>query len=274
MKTTTKKNLSLPTVLLLCIGIFAGCSETETYYENEETELYTNAVSFETEGEASNGEIILGEISYIGNSYLSLTTYESDTEITDYTEVDVSALTLVGGLEYVYPNSNTQYYMVSSATLVSAAFEDLTADCMIAASYASDGTQQIIILKNAADEDSKEETASIESDTEELMLPVETYVVAQVSAVNSDGTLTLLNYVSIEDSIEYTIDDFFAADLTQFASDETYFDYQIPEDALIYLVEDETADEITADYIITGDILVIHTDDDGVTNIVVYPAET
>ena len=93
----------------------------------------------------------------------------------------------------------------------------------------------------------------------------------------------MLNYVAIEDALEYTIEDYFAADLTQFDSDGTYSDYTIPEDAIIYLVEtsedpelteDSIADEITADYIIVSDMLVIYTDDFGVTNIVVYPAET
>ena len=82
--------------------------------------------------------------------------------------------------------------------------------------------------------------------------------------------------------MEYTIEDYFTADLTQFDSDGTYSDYTIPDDAVIYLVEtsedpelteDGIADEITADYIIVSDMLVIYTDDSGVTNIVVYPAE-
>lgn len=277
---TKKKYLSLLMALLLCVGIFSGCSDTSDTYDEDDPGTSTN-----TNGELDEivqAEDVLGEVTYVGTSYLSLTTYESASEITDYAAVDVSSLTEVGSMEYVYPDTNAEYYKVSSAMLVSASYEDLAAGCMIAVTTGSDGTQQIIILEEAADEDLTDDTATEETEDDGEMLPVDTYVVAEVTAVNEDGSLTLLNYVSIEDALEYTIEDYFAADLTQFDSDGTYSDYTIPEDAIIYLVEtsedpelteDGIADEITADYIIVSDMLVIYTDDFGVTNIVVYPAE-
>lgn len=266
--------------LLLCVGIFSGCSGTSDIYDEDDPG--TSANTNDELDESVQAEDVLGEVTYVGTSYLSLTTYESASEITDYTAVDVSSLTEVGGMEYVYPDANAEYYKVSSAMLVSASYEDLAAGCMIAVTTGSDGTQQIIILEEAADEDLTDDTATEETEDDGEMLPVDTYVVAEVAAVNEDGSLTLLNYVSIEDALEYTIEDYFAADLTQFDSDGTYSDYTIPEDAIIYLVEtsedpelteDGIADEITADYIIVSDMLVIYTDDFGVTNIVVYPAE-
>ena len=277
---TKKKYLSLLMALLMCIGIFSGCSGTsDTYYEDDPG---TSANTNDELDESIQAEDVLGEVTYVGTSYLSLTTYESASEITDYAAVDVSSLTEVGGMEYVYPDANAEYYKVSSAMLVSASYEDLAAGCMIAVTTGSDGTQQIIILEEVADEDLTDDAATEETEDDGEMLPVDTYVVAEVTAVNEDGSLTLLNYVAIEDALEYTIEDYFAADLTQFDSDGTYSDYTIPEDAIIYLVEtsedpelteDGIADEITADYIIVSDMLVIYTDDFGVTNIVVYPAE-
>lgn len=277
---TKKKYLSLLMALLLCVGIFSGCSDTSDTYDEDDPGTSTN-----TNGELDEivqAEDVLGEVTYVGTSYLSLTTYESASEITDYAAVDVSSLTEVGGMEYVYPDANAEYYKVSSAMLVSASYEDLAAGCMIAVTTGSDGTQKIIILEEAADEDLTDDTATEETEDDGEMLPVDTYVVAEVAAVNEDGSLTLLNYVAIEDALEYTIEDYFAADLTQFDSDGTYSDYTIPDDAIIYLVEtsedpelteDGIADEITADYIIVSDMLVIYTDDFGVTNVVVYPAE-
>lgn len=277
---TKKKYLSLLMALLMCIGIFSGCSGTSDTYDEDDPG--TSANTNDELDESVQAEDVLGEVTYVGTSYLSLTTYESASEITDYAAVDVSSLTEVGGMEYVYPDANAEYYKVSSAMLVSASYEDLAAGCMIAVTTGSDGTQQIIILEEAAAENLTDDTATEETEDDGEMLPVDTYVVAEVTAVNEDGSLTLLNYVSIEDALEYTIEDYFAADLTQFDSDGTYSDYTIPEDAIIYLVEtsedpelteDGIADEITADYIIVSDMLVIYTDDFGVTNIVVYPAE-
>ena len=279
---TTKTYLALLTALLVCVSIFVGCSDTGSNYDNSDTSLNTSTNSDDEVDEIVETEDVLGKVTYVGTSYLSLTTYESASMITDYATVDVSSLTEVGGMEYVYPDTNAEYYKVSSAMLVSASYEDLAAGCMIAVTTGSDGTQQIIILKEAADEDLTDDAATEETEDDGEMLPVDTYVVAEVTAVNEDGSLTLLNYVSIEDALEYTIEDYFAADLTQFDSDGTYSDYTIPDDAIIYLVEtsedpelteDGIADEITADYIIVSDMLVIYTDDFGVTNIVVYPAE-
>lgn len=279
---TKKGYLALLMVLAICVGMFTGCSGSNSTYDDDDEDLGTLSNADTNTDDAVEAEDVIGEVTYVGTSYLSLSTYESTSEITDYTTLDTSTLTEVGGMEYVYPDEAAEYYKVDSATLVAASYEDITAGCIIAAVTDETGIQQIIILKEAADEDLTDDAATEETEDDGEMLPVDTYVVAEVTAVNEDGSLTLLNYVSIEDAMEYTIEDYFAADLTQFASDGTYSDYVIPVDAVIYLIEnsddpelteDGIADEITADYIIAGDMLVIYTDDYGVTNIVVYPAE-
>lgn len=280
---TKKGYLALVMVLVLCIAMFTGCSDTNSTYDDEEDIGTINSV--ETTDDTDDNietEDVIGEVTYVGSSYLSLSTYESESEITDYVSLDVSTLTEVGGMEYVYPDDAAEYYMVSNATLVSAAYEDITAGCIIAVTTDSSGIQQIIILTTAEEEESQEDTSTENTEDDGDMLALETYIVAEVTAVNEDGSLTLLNYVSIEDAIEYTIEDYFAADLTQFDSDGSYSDYVVPKDAVIYLIEtsedpelteDGYVDEITSDYIIVGDMLVIYTDEYGVTNIVVYPAE-
>ena len=279
---TKKGYLALLMVLAICVGMFTGCSGSNSTYDDDDEDLGTLSNADTNTDDAVEAEDVIGEVTYVGTSYLSLSTYESTSEITDYTTLDTSTLTEVGGMEYVYPDDSAEYYTVSSATLVSAAYEDITAGCIIAVTTDTYGIQQIIILQAAEDEEVPDDTATEETEDDGEMLAVDTYIVAEVTAVNEDGSLTLLNYVSIEDAMEYTIEDYFAADLTQFASDGTYSDYVIPVDAVIYLIEnsddpelteDGIADEITADYIIAGDMLVIYTDDYGVTNIVVYPAE-
>lgn len=281
---TKKGYLALLMVLTICVGMFTGCSDSNSAYDDdqENTGTTNNADTTDDTDETVEAEDVIGEVTYVGTSYLSLSTYESSSEIADYATLDTSTLTEVGGMEYVYPDDTAEYYMVSSATLVSATYEDITAGCIIVVTTDASGTQQIIILKDVEDEEVLDDAATEETGDDGEMLPVDTYVVAEVTAVNEDGSLTLLNYVSIEDAMEYTIEDYFTVDLTQFTPDETYSDYEIPADAVIYLIEnsddpelaeDGIADEITADYIIAGDMLVIYTDDYGVTNIVVYPAE-
>lgn len=266
---TKKKYLTFLMTLLLCLSFFTGCSSTSSANDDdqEDTSLTVNA---DDESEDSiQEEDIIGEVTYVGSSYLSLTTYESASEITDYTSVDVSTLTEAGGMKYVYPDDTAEYYKVDSAALVSASYEELTVGCMIAVTTGSDGVQQIIILKEAEDGELTDDTATEESGDDGETLLADTYVVAEVTAINDDGSLSLLNYVSTEDAIE----DYTAVDFTQFISDGTYSDYVIPDGSVVYLVEDSELTQLTADYIVVGDMLVIYTDEAGVTNLMIYPAE-
>ena len=268
--------LALLMVLVLCIGMFTGCSDINSAYNDDEDDIGTlnNADSTDDTDDIIETEDVIGEVTYVGASYMSLSTYESESEITDFATLDTSTLTEVGGMEYVYPDESAEYYMVSSATLVSAAYEDITAGCIIAVTTDASGTQQIIILKDAENEEALDVAATEETEDDGEMLPVDTYVVAEVTAVNEDGSLSLLNYVSTEDALEYTIEDYAVVDFTQFSSDETTSEYVIPDDSIVYLVENGELTELTADYIIAGDMLVIYTDEFGVTNIIVYPANT
>ena len=143
---TKKAYLALLMVLVLCISMFAGCSDTNSTYDDEEDlGAVSNADTTNDTDETVEAEDVIGEVTYVGTSYMSLSTYESESEITDYATLDTSTLTEVGGMEYVYPDEAAEYYMVSSATLVSATYEDITAGCIIAVTTDTSGIQQIII---------------------------------------------------------------------------------------------------------------------------------
>ncbi len=272
---TKKGYLALLMVLVLCIGMFTGCSDTNSTYDDSEEDNGTvnNADTTDDTDDIIETEDVIGEVTYVGTSYLSLSTYKSADEITNYASLDVSTLTEAGGMEYVYPDDSAEYYMVSSATLVSASYENITAGCLIAVTADASGVQQIIILKTANEEEKQEEPSTVDTEDDGKMPAVETYIVAEVSAVNEDGSLSLLNYVSIEDDPEYTIDDYAAVDFTQFGPDGTAENYAIDDGCVVYLVENGELTEFTADHISAGDMLVIYSDEYGVSNIVVYPAE-
>lgn len=271
----TKKGIvSVLMVLSLLAGVLAGCSDTNSTYDDYQNDTSISTNNDDTQDVVTVAEDVIGEVTYVGDSYLSLTTYESGGTVSDYAALDVSTLTEVGGMDYVYPEADTEYYTVSDAMLVAAAYEDITAGCLIAVTTDTNGVQQIIILKEAADEEVADDTEVEDAAAEDETLDLTTYAVAKVSSINDDGSLTLLNYVSNEDALEYTIEDYTDVDFSQFSSDETTSDYVISEDSIFYLVESGETTEMTADGILVGDMLVIYTDEYGVTYIFVHPAET
>ncbi len=153
---------------------------------------------------------------------------------------------------------------MSEGALVPAAADDVVAGCLIAVTTDDDGAQQIIILKTAdeATEDDEDETAGTEEDAD---------VIAEVTAVNDDGTLELTIYDVVDDTVEIT--DYAAVDLDNYTVSETTETYTIADDAIISVVEEGVFTETTSAEIVAGDFIVIYTDDDGVTNIAVYHAE-
>ena len=261
----TKSLLALLMVLALCLGIFAGCGTT-TSNNNDDDDTGTtqgNLTDDDDETLTDAPEDIIGKVTYVGTSYLSVSTYESESKITDYAALDTSTLTDAGATEYVYPEDSATYYTVSSGTLVSATADDVVTGCMIAVTAADDGTQQIIILKTA-DENSNDTTD--ETDTDE-----ETETVAEVTAINDDGTLELTIFDVVDDTLKIT--DYADVDLDNYTASEITETYTIADETVIAVVEEGVLTETTSDEIVTGDMLVIYTDDYDISNIVVYHAE-
>lgn len=263
-----KSLLAIMMAMLLCVGIFAGCSSTQTNTNTNDDDDNAGTTSSsntsDDDDDTTVAEDVLGEVTYVGTSYLSLTTYESESEITDYATLDTDTLTEAGSTEYVYPDDTVTYYKVSEGALVSATADDVVAGCLIAVTTDDDGAQQIIILKTADEttEDDENETTDTEEDAD---------VVAEVTAVNDDGTLELTIYDVVDDTVEIT--DYAAVDLDNYTVSEATETYTIADDAVIAVVEEGVLTETTSEEIVAGDFLVIYTDEEGVTNIAVYHAE-
>ena len=258
--------LALLMVMLLCVSLFAGCSSTTTNNSNDDDDTSTTAGTSdtdETEGTSDDTdtvEDVIGEVTYVGTSYLSVSTYTADDEVTDYAALDTSTLTADGSTKYIYPEDDATYYTVSDGTLVSATSDDVTEGCMIAVTTDDDGNQQIIVLTTTEDDDSTDNKDN-------------TDVVAEVADVNDDGTLSLILFTLSEDASDYVISDYAAVELDKYCATETTEEYTIPDDCVISLAEDSVLTETTSDEIAVGDTLIIYTDEDGITNIAVYHAE-
>ena len=260
-----KSLLAIMLAMLLCIRIFAGCSTTNNGGSNDSDTTQNNQSDTSDDGTLTDEVAdVIGEVTYVGTSYLSVTTYESESDVTDYATLDTDTLTETGSTQYVYPDDAATYYMVSEGTLADATADDLVTGCLIAVTTDDDGNQQIIILKTADEtsEDDEDETTGTEDDAD---------VIAEVTAVNDDGTLELTIYDVVDDTLE--ISDYAAVDLDNYAASETTETYTIADDAVISVVEEGVLTETSSDEIVAGDMLVIYADDEGVTNIAVYHTE-
>ncbi len=110
-------------------------------------------------------------------------------------------------------------------------------------------------------EDESEETTAIEAK------------VAEVTAI-TDGTLTLTTYTLTEAGADYEITDAASVDFTNYEASSETEEYTIDSAAVLYVSADGTLTESDSTAIVVGDKLVIYTDSDDITNIVIYHAES
>ena len=132
--------LAAGSTLLCCL--MCGCSEGTSELSSSSEESSASESYSESETYAD----IIGEVIYAGSSYLSVDTYISETEIDDYAALDPDSLVYEGQTSYIYPDSSTEYYLVSDGSLTEAASDSINAGDLIAETYDENGVQQIVIL--------------------------------------------------------------------------------------------------------------------------------
>lgn len=146
-----KKRFGLLSVLLmmiLCLGLLSGCSENTTEDDGETTSNSSSTDSDTTysdsgESDAETSDVV-GAVTYVGDTYLTIDLYEADTEITDYTELDSVTLSDTGDSDAVF-----QY--VSAESLYSTTIDDIAVGDIVAITTDEDGLQEVIILDYDAD---------------------------------------------------------------------------------------------------------------------------
>lgn len=160
---------------LLCMGLFAGCSEEESNSSSESSSSSSSSTSSTSSSEVSSeteeetGDVI-GQITYIGSSTLVLDVYEPDSEITDYTDLGDIALTDAEQTQSVSLEEDAVYQSVADGTVNVIALDDLAEEDMVAVTTDEDGVQTIIVLDvEIADEDlSSDEDSSALSESSEI----------------------------------------------------------------------------------------------------------
>lgn len=163
------KRLSILLTALLCIGLLAGCStdasNDSTSDDSTETPVNTENTTGTDDtagGEDAETEDLIGEITYANDSYIRINIYESDTEITDYTDLGSAVLTDTGTSETVTLDSDAVFEYVSSGILYSTTADGLTIGDMVAVTATEDGIQEIIVLEYTPVENQDTETENTE----------------------------------------------------------------------------------------------------------------
>ena len=168
------KRLSILLTALLCIGLLAGCS-TDTSDDSTSGDSTENPVNTENTtgtddtagGEDAETADLIGEITYANDSYIRINIYESDTEITDYTDLGSAVLTDTGTSETVTLDSDAVFEYVSSGILYSTTADGLTIGDMVAVTATEDGIQEIIVLEYTPVENQDTETENTEDPAED-----------------------------------------------------------------------------------------------------------
>lgn len=155
----TKKYIALCLAMALgCLAVLTACSDDKSTSQTQSTTTSSQAASGSTEETAAQ-ETVMGEVTYVGSSYISVTAYTGGEDVTDYTTLDISGLTATEDTESIDTAEDTEYLKVESGMLNSATRDDVTTGTFIVSAYDEDGTHQIILIGNddaaAADTDAE-----------------------------------------------------------------------------------------------------------------------
>lgn len=124
-----------------CLVVLAACSgNSDDTVETETTPVETTPVEEETR------QTVMGQVSYVGSAYISVSVYEADGEVEDYAALDPASLTPTEQTESITTTDDTEYWKVEDGGLVQADREEITTEAMIVSTYTEDGTHQVILL--------------------------------------------------------------------------------------------------------------------------------
>lgn len=132
---------------MCCAGALAGCGDSSDSTTAATTSAAETSTEEETEESASTETSdVIGKVTYTGSEYLTVVSYDTETEVEDYALLDVSTLTEGSITKYIYIDEETEYYIVEDQELVSGTLDDVKTNMMIAETISEDGTQKIIML--------------------------------------------------------------------------------------------------------------------------------
>jgi len=268
---TTKKKQAFLLAMIMSICVLAACSG------NNESNYFADTQDVSDAEESNDStfviEDVIGQVNYVDETYFSVTAFEPQGQVTDYATLDISTLSEIDDMDFVYLDETTEYYRVTDGVWESAGADEILVGSFVAVTTGEDGNQDVLILSDPeveSIEDEKLKEDEIQED-ETYDHAAESPLIAQLTAFNDDGTL-LLTYCSLsEDAADYMITDYTAVETDNYVLSEETEDYTISIDAWIYLIKDGIATEIEKADLMETDILVIYTDENGQEYIYAYP---
>lgn len=247
--------------LVLSVGLLAACgndgktNSSKQESSKQESSKQDSSASDDSSGINTAAEDIIGEISYIASSYISLTVYETAAGVSDYASLDVSTLTATDSMEDVTLETDAEYYYISDASMVSQPGDELAVGDLIAVTTTEEGLQQIILLRKGAE---GSDAANADND-----------IVAKVTAVDGD-TLTLTIYEAVETASAIT--DYTQVNLENYVATDTEENYAVDSTISVSVIQDGVMTITDSSEIVVGDMLVIYTAEDGTPSVAVYHA--
>ncbi|HJB67887.1 MAG TPA: hypothetical protein H9770_03490 [Candidatus Fournierella excrementigallinarum] len=91
---------------------------------------------------------VMGEVTYVGSSYISVTAYTGGEDVTDFTTLDISALKATENTESIDTAEDTEYLKVETGMLNAAARDDVTTGAFIVSTRDENGAHQIILIES------------------------------------------------------------------------------------------------------------------------------
>lgn len=159
----TKKYIALCLAMALgCLAVLTACSSDKSTSQTQGTGTSSSQASSGSTESIEAQETVMGEVTYVGSSYISVTAYTGGEDVTDFTTLDVSGLTASEDTESIDTTEDTEYLKVESGMLNAATRDDVTTGSFIVSTYDEDGTHQIILVESgdAAGTDTDSASAS------------------------------------------------------------------------------------------------------------------
>lgn len=159
----TKKYIALCLAMALgCLAVLTACSSDKSTSQTQSTGTSSSQASSGSTESTEAQETVMGEVTYVGSSYISVTAYTGGEDVTDFNTLDVSGLTASEDTESIDTTEDTEYLKVESGMLNAATRDDVTTGAFIVSTYDEDGTHQIILVESgdAAGTDTDSASAS------------------------------------------------------------------------------------------------------------------
>lgn len=189
----TKKYIALCLAMALgCLAVLTACSSDKSTSQTQSTDTSSSQASSGSSESTEAQETVMGEVTYVGSSYISVTAYTGGEDVTDFTTLDISGLTASEDTESIDTTEDTEYLKVESGMLNAATRDDVTTGSFIVSTYDEDGTHQIILVESgdAAGTDTDSASASTGTTSEDEAAEGADSASADDSAASDESSTT------------------------------------------------------------------------------------